>query len=160
MATRYPFRAGATKIVVLWTTSERSAKEQVPGLERMTEKLQMQDITLNIIGKYQKYREQIHGQDYLGRTFYRKLTKGSIRRSPIPKGEFMQLMKNTEGAAFSITHFASDFQKRYSALTQSFTYTLKEQIKRDQMMCKECFCSRGIVGEGRAICKINKHHKC
>lgn len=160
MASRYPFRAAATKIIVLWTTSERIAHEHAPCLRKMTEELQNQDITLNIIGKYQKYVGEINGQDYNGRVFYRKMTQGSNMGAPLPEGEFMELMKNTKGSAFGITSFGSDSAKRALAMRKSFIYSLKEQIKRDQVMCKECYCARGRVGEGRPICKINVHHKC
>ncbi|KAK3755617.1 hypothetical protein QZH41_017617, partial [Actinostola sp. cb2023] len=159
-ASMYPFRAGATKIIVLWTTSERYAHADAPCLRRMTKKLHTRDITLNIIGKYQKYAGEVNGQDYLGRVFYRKMTQGSKIGASLPEGEFIELMKNTKGSAFGIAAFGSDNTRRSYALRESFVYTLKEQIKRDQVMCKECFCARGLVGEGRAICKINKHHKC
>jgi len=160
MAASYPFRAGATKIVIFWTTSERFAHEHAPCLKDITKKLQMQDITLNIIGKYKKYVGEINGQDFQGRVFYRKMTKGSNLGASLPDGEFMELMKNTQGSAFSITSFGSDLDRRSMSMQKSFVYTLKEQIKRDQVMCKECFCARGLVGEGRAVCKINEHHKC
>jgi len=159
-ASKYPFRAGATKIIVLWTTSERTAHQHAPCLRRMTKMLQMQDITLNIIGKYRKYVGEVNGQDYHGRVFYRKMTQGSNVGGPLPEGEFMELMKNTKGSAFSMTSFGSQSEKRATTLRESFVISLKEQIKRDQLMCKECYCARGRVGEGRAICKINEHHKC
>lgn len=87
MATRYPFRAGATKIVIFWTTSERSAHEHAPCLREMTRKLQRQDITLNIIGKYKKYVGEINGQDFQGRVFYRKMIKGSNSGASLPEGK-------------------------------------------------------------------------
>lgn len=87
MAAKYSFRAGATKIVVLWSTSERTAHKHAPCLRRMTKKLQMQDITLNIIGKYQKYVGEVNGQDFQGRVFYRKMTKGSSLAAPLPEGK-------------------------------------------------------------------------
>jgi len=159
-ASWYPFRAGATKIIILLATSERTAHSHAPCLRRMTKELQMRDITLNIIGKYQKYRGEVNGQDYLGRVFYRKLPRGSRIGASLPEGEFINLMKNTKGSAFSISSFGSDWPKTSTALKESLLLTLKEQIKRDQVTCKECFCHRGRVGEGRAICKINEHHKC
>merc|ERR1712150_375284 len=112
MATRYPFRAGATKIAIFWTRSERYAHEHAPCLKEVTRKLKMQDITLNIIGKYKKYVGEINGQDFQGRVFYRKMIRGSNLAASLPEGEFMELMKNTQGSAFSITSFGSDFEKR------------------------------------------------
>lgn len=160
-AAHYPFRGASTKILVLFTTSERFANPNAPCIRRMTKKLQMRDITLNIIGKYQKFRGEKIGQDYLGRMIYRKLEGPSIRGVPLPRGEYVQLMQKTKGSMFGITFFASDDRDQvYRPFKESYLNVLKEQIKRDQNMCKECFCARGRVGEGRTICKINEHHKC
>lgn len=159
-AAHYPFRGASTKILVLFTTSERFANPNAPCIRRMTKKLQMRDITLNIIGKYQKFRGDKMGQDYLGRIIYRK-DRSSIRGIPLPRGEYVKLMQNTKGSMFGITFFASDDDIQiYRPFKENYLRVLKEQIKRDQNKCKECFCARGRVGEGRTICKINEHHKC
>jgi hypothetical protein len=159
-AAHYPFRAGSTKILVLLTTSERFANPNAPCIRRMTKKLHTRDITLNIIGKYQKFRGEVMGQDYLGRIFYKKQDRASIRGVALPQGDYANLMQNTKGSMFGMTFFASDKYVNVMPFNISYLNVLKDQIKRDQNMCKECFCARGRVGEGRTICKISKHHKC
>ncbi|EDO25591.1 predicted protein [Nematostella vectensis] len=80
MATRYPFRTGSTKIVLLLTADERIARPGTMSVRRLTKQLKRQDIIFNVIGKYKKLNQRVIGQDYRGKVFYRKNTPIDTQR--------------------------------------------------------------------------------
>lgn len=159
VASRYPFRAGATKIFLLLTGEDKETTD-VWRLMRVTRMLQAQDITLNILGKYGKLRGDFIGQDYKGKVYYRKALRGTGSGVSLPAGELVEIMKNTEGSVFGLSFLVAEDEMKFKTVALANANAWKEQIKRDQIMCKECFCARGDAGQGKSICKINTFHKC
>lgn len=154
------FFTAASKVFLLVTTSERDTYDNV-SVDSTGKLLEAKDITLNVIGKYRKFRGQVLGQDFRGKVFYRKKPQVGTGVSTLPAGEFMTLMKETRGSAFGLPFLGSDNKDKFGALQQASVSTWREQIKRDQITCKECFCAHGDAGQGKTVCKINSFsQKC
>lgn len=151
----------ATKIFLLLTSTERSAFADAISVDSIGKLLETKDITLNVIGKYRRYRGEIVGQDYRGKVFYRKKPEIGTGVAPLPDGEYMALMKGTQGSVFGLPFLGSQNKDKLGALQHASVSTWREQIKRDQFTCKECFCARGDAGQGKTICKVNSYlQKC
>ncbi|XP_068726618.1 uncharacterized protein [Montipora capricornis] len=156
----YPFRPAATKLFLLLTGAESGVYDQI-SVDNTGKLLETKDITLNVIGKYRKLRGEIVGQDYRGKVFYRKKPEVGTGLAALPDGDHMKLMKETQGSVFGLSFLGSHNKDKFGALQQASVSTWREQIKRDQFVCKECFCARGDVGQGKTICKVNSfHQKC
>lgn len=151
----------ATKIFLLLTSKEHNALVNAVTVDSMGKLLEAKDITLNVIGKYRKYSGEVVGQDYRGRVFYRKKPETGTGAAPLPDGEYVSLMKGTHGSVFGLPFLGSKNKNKFGALQLASLSTWREQIKRDQFSCKECFCARGDSGQGKTICKVNSfHQKC
>ena len=111
--------------------------------------------------KYRKFRGEVIGQNFRGNVYYRKRPEAGSGVAPLPEGEYVSLMKSTEGSVFGLPFLGSDNKAKFGALQQASVSAWREQIKRDQFTCKECFCARGDAGQGKTICKKNSFHtKC
>ena len=101
------------------------------------------------------------GQNFRGNVFYRKKPEVGSGAAPLPEGEYVSLMKATKGSVFGLPFLGSENKNKFGALQQASASAWREQIKRDQYVCKECFCARGDAGQGKTICKKNSfHEKC
>ena len=156
---KYNFRAGATKIFLLLSSTER---RPLPFSSNwLTSKmLEKYDVTLNVFGKYKKFRSYEIGMDYQGRVYNRKATKGINQGVDLPEGEYMSLVSKTRGSVFGLNFLASDDQRKYEAVQRASMNVWNEQIKRDQAVCKECVCVRSRGGLGITYCRNNPYHKC
>ena len=150
---------GATKIFLLLDNVEH--KNNIMSMSKVSRMLDASDVTLNVIGKYKKFRGEIVGQDYRGKVFYRKKPEIGTGVVELPEGDSVALMRSTQGSVFGLPFLGSDKKDKFGALQKASISTWREQIKRDQLMCKECFCARGDAGQGKVICKNNSfHNKC
>ena len=150
----------ATKIFLLLTSKERSVNHTI-SVDNVGKLLETKDITLNVIGKYRKLRGEIVGQDYRGKVYYRKKPEFGIGSAALPDGDYARLMKETQGSVFGLSFLGSNNKDKFGALQLASASTWREQIKRDQFACKECFCARGDAGQGKTICKLNSFdQKC
>lgn len=152
---------GATKIFLLLTSTDRNPLADFTSLESISNMLESKDITLNVIGKYRKFRGEVIGQNFRGNVFYRKKPEIGSGAAPLPEGEYVSLMKATKGSVFGLPFLGSENKDKFGALQQASASAWREQIKRDQYICKECFCARGDAGQGKTICKKNSlHNRC
>ena len=157
---KYSFRAGATKIFLLLTNTERRSLSYNSNwfIARALEKY---DITLNVFGKYKKFRSDLMGMDYQGRLYRRKVPKGYLQRGvELPEGDYMSLMRATRGSVFGLDFLTSENLSKKYALQQATVNVWKEQIERDQAICKECVCVSTRGGQGVTYCRNNPYHKC
>ena len=156
VASRYPFRAGASKMFLLLSGWDRETSDEA-RLNRTIRMLKAEAITVNVLGKYKRLQNQKLGQDYTGRIYYKK---GIGNIVPLPAGELVKIMKNTEGSVFGASFLATVDTKTFRAATFMNARVWKGEIERDQLKCRECFCAKGDAGQGRSICRVNALQKC
>lgn len=155
------FWPAATKIFLLLTSTDRHPLADFATLESISNMLESKDIILNVIGKYRKFRKEVIGQNFRGNVYYRKKPEVGLGAATLPEGEYMSLMKSTQGSVFGLPFLGSENKDKFGALQQASASAWREQIKRDQYTCKECFCARGDAGQGRTVCRKNSFHtKC
>lgn len=156
---KYNFRPGATKIFVLLTSIERRPLSLSSNwfTSKMLEKY---DVTLNVFGKYEKFRSYHIGMDYQGRIYNTKATKGINQGVDLPEGDYMSLVRDTRGSVFGLNFLSSEDSKKFQAVQRASMNVWNEQIKRDQAICKECVCLSTRGGQGVTYCRNNPYHTC
>ncbi|XP_064624229.1 uncharacterized protein LOC135485848 [Lineus longissimus] len=152
LAASYPFRAEASRVVILVTGKERDPSRPREPLVDVLHALQRNSIRLYTVSRYPDLTRRA---SVIGITCDNQLVtnnrKTSVVVSDFPKGDYAKLSKTTQGAVFSLHHLIhSPIPSRlYSHLSNN----IRQQVAGEVTKCRKCECLQGRAGEGVASCK-------
>lgn len=150
-AAEYPFRAGATKLIILLTNSLRVNHSSLTN-ETVSEALKNISARLVVIGNF-PYKKAIavDSFNYLySKKGVFKVTKWSDK---LPRyDEYVQVLSQTQGVTINLKSFEHPEPSPKIWQTQRVFESIRRQIYDDIEHCKECSCVANEVGKGRTVC--------